>query len=177
MRETQLFRSGAMNFGSGAINPDGAHDSGGAHPASFEAWQALVAPGDVFRHPREVLAHPALSRADKRAILASWASDACVLADSPGMRCLVGSRAEPVSVDAVLAALGELDRAVRRAGPARTRRAAPRHLRRLRRLADLHTYVRPKRRDDDDDPPPCPASVMPRPKTPPSTALTAAIPA
>ncbi|TXN56132.1 hypothetical protein FV230_28395, partial [Methylobacterium sp. WL6] len=59
-------------------------------------------------------------------------------------------------------------------GPARTRRAAPR---RLRRLADLHTYVRPKRRDDDDDPPPCPASVMPRPKTPPSTALAAAIPA
>ena len=180
MMETHLFRSGATgpdtHAGVGSIsgmNPVGAHHSGGAHPASFEAWQALVAPGDVFRHPREVLSHPMLSPVDKRAILASWASDACVLEGAPGMRCLVGSRAEPVSVDAVLAALGELDREVRRTGPPAAR-AAPR---RLRRLTDLHRYVRPRRRDDDDDPPPCPVGVMPRPKTPPSAAIAVAIPA
>ncbi|WP_246688120.1 hypothetical protein [Methylobacterium sp. WL120] len=178
MMQTHLFHSGDtgpdMNVGVGPGRPPvGAHQSGGALPASVEGWQALVAPGDVFRHPREVLSHPMLSPADKRAILASWASDACVLEGAPGMRCLVGSRAEPVSIDAVLAALGELDREVRRTGPPAAR-AAPR---RLRRLTDLHRYVRPRRRDDDDDPPPCPVGVMPRPKTPPSAALAAAIPA
>ncbi len=146
----------------------------GAHPASFEAWQALVAPGDVFRHPREVLTHPGLSHGERRAILASWASDASALEDAPSMRCLTGSRAEPVSVDAVLAALGELDR---KSNP--PTRAAPsrRSRRRLRSLADLHLYVRPGGRDDDDDPPPCPVMAAPRPKTPPDASLAAAIPA
>ena len=37
---------------------------------------ALLHPGTVFDHPREVLAHPSLSVSEKRAILASWASDA-----------------------------------------------------------------------------------------------------
>ena len=67
--------------------------------ASFEAWQALVAPGDVFRHPREVLTHPQLTSGEKRAILASWASDACALENAPGLRCLTGcteNEPEPV---------------------------------------------------------------------------------
>ncbi len=132
--------------------------------ASFEAWQALVAPGDVFRHPREVLAHPNLSRGEKRAILAAWASDACALENAPSLRCLAGCRAEPVSVDAVLTALTELDR----------ERAAPRIQRRLPRgFSAPHRYVRPRRRDDDDDPPPCPAVAMPRPRTPPDAAALA----
>ena len=156
-----------------AVNP------AGAYPASFEAWQALVAPGDVFCHPRDVLAHPGLSTEERRAILASWASDASALEGAPSTRCLRGSRAEPVFVDAVLAALGERDRksapkfsSVTSAGPARQPRQ-----RRLRRLADLHWYVRPGRRDDDDDPPPCPVMSMPRPKTPPDASLAAAMPA
>ena len=176
MMETYLSRSGAVNSGamnSGAMN-SGAMNPAGAHPAAFEAWQALVAPGDVFRHPREVLAHPGLSPGDKRAILASWASDASALEHAPNLRCLVGSRAEPVSVDAVLAALGELDRMSRRSTDARPTRPFPR---RLRRLVELHRSVRPGRRDDDDDPPPCPAAAMPRPKTPPSDARAAVIPA
>ena len=162
MMETHLSRTSA-------VNPVG------TPPASFEAWQAFIAPGDVFRHPREVLAHPGLTQGDKRAILASWASDAYAVENAPGLRCLIGSRAEPVSVDAVLAALGELDR---RSAPltaaAQSRQARPR---RLRRLADLHRYVRPGRHDDDDDPPPCPVMTMPRPKTPPNASLAAAIPA
>jgi len=129
--------------------------------ASFEAWQARVAPGDVFRHPREVLAHPSLSRGEKRAILASWASDACAVENAPGLRCLSGCRAEPVSVDAVLAALARLDRQT--VAP-RPKRAAPRG------RSVLHRYVRPRRRDDDDDPPPCPAVAMPRPRVPPGAA-------
>lgn len=58
MMETHLSRTSAAN-------------PAGASPASFEAWQAFIAPGDVFRHPREVLAHPGLTQGDKRAILAS----------------------------------------------------------------------------------------------------------
>ncbi len=36
---------------------------------------ALLHPGTVFDHPKDVLAHHSLSVSEKRAILASWASD------------------------------------------------------------------------------------------------------
>ena len=134
-------------------------------PASFAAWQALVAPGDVFRHPREVLAHPTLTTAEKRAILASWASDAHAMAEAPALRCLSGCRAEPVSVDAVFAALSALD-----GGSRSDRGSMPSGERTGRRRRDpfagLHRYIRRKRRDDDDDPPPCPAVIMPQPPSP-----------
>lgn len=145
--ETHLARSGPMN-------------TPGLQPASFEAWRAFVAPGDVFRHPREVLAHPQLSRAEKRTILASWASDACALENAPALRCLAGTKAEPVPVDAVLAALAELDRD---AVPP-PRKQPPR--KRPRGLANLHRLIRSRRKDDDDDPPPCPAAAMPVPPLP-----------
>ncbi|MDV2983048.1 UNVERIFIED_CONTAM: hypothetical protein Q9R58_01890 [Methylobacteriaceae bacterium AG10] len=163
MMETSFGHSGPVN--AGPVNP------AGTPAASFDAWQARVAPGDVFRHPRdEVLAHPLLSRADKRAILASWASDACALENAPALRCLAGFRAEPVPLDAVLAALGTLDR---EAPPAKPARPGGRPLpRRPRRLSTLHRFLR-RRRDDDDDPPPCPAARMPRPRTPPSAAALA----
>ncbi len=76
---------------------------------AVDPFAAFVAPGDVFRHPREVLAYPGLSPAEKRAILASWASDARAVEACPTLRCLPGCRAEPVPVDAVLAALQALD--------------------------------------------------------------------
>ena len=161
MMETRLSHSGPMN-------------PAATQPASFEAWQAVVAPGDVFRHPREVLAHPRLSHAEKRTILASWASDACALENAPGLRCLTGSRAEPVSVDTLLTALAELDRSSEVAA-LQSKRSAPR---RRRRFANLSWYIRSGRRNDDDDPPPCPATTMPRPRTPPSApAIAAAMPA
>lgn len=159
---------------SGPMNPAG--NPAGTPAASFEAWQSLVAPGDVFRHPREVLAHPLLSRADKRAILASWASDASALENAPALRCLAGCRAEPVPVDTVLAALGTLDRGPPSASTAHS--GSPTWPRRPRRASNRHRFFRPGRRDDYDDPPPCPAAVMPRPRTPPSAAaLAVAIPA
>jgi len=77
--------------------------------AAVDPFEALVAPGDVFRHPREVLAYLGLSLAEKRAILASWASDACGVESCPALRCLPGCKAEPVPVDEVLAALLALD--------------------------------------------------------------------
>jgi hypothetical protein len=36
-------------------------------------FQALLHPGTVFEHPKDVVAHPGLTLAEKRAILASWA--------------------------------------------------------------------------------------------------------
>ena len=165
MMETQFTACGPTNRGP--------MNASGGQPASFEAWQALVAPGDVFRHPREVVAHPLLSPAEKRAILASWASDACALENAPALRCLTGCRAEPVPVDAVLAALAALDPAG--PGGARRARSAPRRPHRLPRLRGL---VRARRRDDDDDdPPPCPVAAMPRPRTPPSATRAVALPA
>lgn len=152
----------------GPMNPLGVNPPS-MQPASFEAWQALTAPGDVFRHPRQVLAHPHLSRGDKRTILASWASDACAMENAPGLRCLTGTRAEPVPVDEVLAALAQLDREVTAMPPPAMRE--PR--RRLHKLSNLRRFVRPRGRDDDDDPPPCPAAVMPRPRRPSGAAALA----
>lgn len=137
-----------------------------APPASFVTWQAIAAPGDVFRHPREVLAHPLLSRPEKRAILASWASDASTLENAPDLRCLPGTRAEPVPLDTVLSALVALDGEAAPSRPLPPQR--PRRVTVLRRIAPFG-----RRDDDDDDPPPCPAAVMPRPRTPPSAAALA----
>jgi hypothetical protein len=44
---------------------------------------ALLHPGSIFDHPRDVVAHPSLSISEKRAILASWASDASAIASCP----------------------------------------------------------------------------------------------
>ncbi|QPF83865.1 hypothetical protein IC762_30010 [Bradyrhizobium genosp. L] len=71
-------------------------------------FNALLHPGTVFEHPRDVLAHPSLSTSEKRAILASWASDASAIASCPSLRAPVGLKA-PVTIDEILEALCELD--------------------------------------------------------------------
>ena len=67
-------------------------------------FNALLHPGTVFDHPNEVVANPRLSLAEKRAILASWASDASAIASCPALRAPQGLKA-PVSIDAILEAL------------------------------------------------------------------------
>jgi hypothetical protein len=69
---------------------------------------ALIHPGTVFNHPRDVVSHPALTLAEKRAILASWASDASAIASCPALRVPDGLKA-PVTIDEILDALRELD--------------------------------------------------------------------
>jgi hypothetical protein len=69
---------------------------------------ALLHPDTTFDHPKDVLAHPSLSIAEKRAILASWASDAAAIASCPSLRAPEGLRA-PVSIDDILEALRALD--------------------------------------------------------------------
>jgi molecular chaperone IbpA len=71
-------------------------------------FQALLHPGTVFEHPKDVVSHPELTLAEKRAILASWASDASAIASCPALRAPEGLKS-PVSIDAILEALCELD--------------------------------------------------------------------
>ncbi|MGA9089709.1 MAG: hypothetical protein WB420_11435 [Bradyrhizobium sp.] len=73
---------------------------------------AILNPGSVFDHPRDVLADETLSRAEKRAILASWASDAAAVTSNPALRTLPGAKT-PVSIDEILEALSSLDHSPR----------------------------------------------------------------
>ncbi len=69
---------------------------------------AILHPGSVFEHPRDVLSDATLSRAEKRAILASWASDAAAVTSCPALRAIPGGK-KPVPIDDILEALSSLD--------------------------------------------------------------------
>jgi len=73
---------------------------------------AILHPGSVYDHPREVVADTTLSIGEKRAILASWASDAAAVASNPAFRELPGSN-RIVTIDEVLEALSALDPALK----------------------------------------------------------------
>lgn len=70
---------------------------------------ALLHPARAFARPCDVVADPDLTLNEKRAILASWASDVCAVEAAPAFRCAPGSE-HPVSVDAILEALRDLDK-------------------------------------------------------------------
>jgi hypothetical protein len=78
-----------------------------AHDNVFD-FNALLHPGTVFSHPRDVVTDPKLSLADKRAILASWASDASAITSCPALRAPDGLKAS-VDIDEILEALRALD--------------------------------------------------------------------
>ena len=69
---------------------------------------SLLHPGTAFEHPRDVVSHAGLTLAEKRAILASWASDASAIASCPSLRAPEGLKA-PVTIDEILEALCALD--------------------------------------------------------------------
>lgn len=69
---------------------------------------AILHPASVYEHPNDVVADTTLSLGEKRAILASWASDAAAVASHPALRELPGSHRK-VSIDDVLEALAALD--------------------------------------------------------------------
>src|ERR1700748_3078862 len=68
----------------------------------------LLHPGTKFEHPRDVVSHLGLTLAEKRAILASWASDASAIASCPALRAPESLKA-PVTIDDILDALCSLD--------------------------------------------------------------------
>jgi len=74
-----------------------------------EACQRLLRPALGFNRPYDVLKDPLLDDEEKRAILSSWASDACAVEGHPDLRWFIGGEG-PVPLNEVLEALGRLDR-------------------------------------------------------------------
>jgi hypothetical protein len=77
---------------------------------------ALLHPARAFEHPMKVVDDPDLTLAEKRAILASWASDVCALEATPALRQPPGSPRR-VEFDDVMDALRTLDRSGERPRP------------------------------------------------------------
>jgi hypothetical protein len=82
---------------------------------------ALLHPARAFGHPCDVVNDPDLTLNEKRAILASWASDACAIEAAPELRS--AGQGPPVRFDDIMDALKILDRS---ADIGRYRRAARR---------------------------------------------------
>lgn len=68
----------------------------------------LLHPARAFGHPLEVVNDPDLTLNEKRAILASWASDACAIEAAPELRSSTGG--SPVRFDDIMDALRTLDK-------------------------------------------------------------------
>jgi len=103
---------------------------------------AQSAAAAIYTGPDDVASDPNLTAPQKRAILASWISDARAVENSPALRRLDSGAV--VEVDAIRRALRALD-------AREERERAP--LRWVRKVALWN------RADDDDDPPPAPAGL------------------
>jgi hypothetical protein len=118
-----------------------------------DGWEA----GLTFSQPNDVVRDPSLTTAQKRAILASWASDARAVADAPSRRQL--DDGTMLDIDDILDALKQLDReqGAVRTSPLKVKS----RLRHRRAFRGALRYWGTFRRDDgdDDDPPPCPAAA------------------
>jgi hypothetical protein len=86
------------------------------HPGSEFAVDedGLVHPWRMFERPSEVLNDADLSLYEKRAILASWASDACAIEAAPALRKASSGRL--VKFDEIMDALRTLDQQVQALG-------------------------------------------------------------
>ena len=73
-----------------------------------QVLDCLLRPAVGFQTPFDVVKDPSLDISEKRAILASWASDASAVEGQPTRRRLLGSD-EPVPLVDVLEALWRLD--------------------------------------------------------------------
>ena len=102
---------------------------------------ALLHPARAFTHPVNVINDPDLTLSEKRAILASWASDVCAVEAAPALR---EPSATFVRFDEVMDALRSLDR---RPGFAAGYRPRPRY----RRILDRRIPGMFGRRSDGDD--------------------------
>ena len=67
----------------------------------------LLHPAGAFRNPMEVVNDPDMTTQEKRAILASWASDACAVEAAPDLR--QPPAAPVVRFDDIMDALKRLD--------------------------------------------------------------------
>lgn len=121
--------------------------------------------------PAKVVNHPHLSRAEKRTLLASWASDSYAVENQPTLRRLDDGTLVPV--ERILSALNALDE-MPEAGEGFSARLPPWRSS-SRRGAPWRRSGRFFGRDDDHEPPPCPASIAPRPRAPGGIGATASV--
>jgi hypothetical protein len=91
---------------------------------------ALLHPARAFASPAEVVRDPDMTLNEKRAILASWASDACALESAPDLREPTDGRI--VRFDDIMDALKQLD------AEAAKRTDYGRLINRARRIRDLY---------------------------------------
>jgi hypothetical protein len=132
----------------------------------FQSTRSSAAPygAAIYTHPSDVTSNPKLTTAEKRAILASWISDARVVENAPSLRQLDSGAV--VEVDAILQALVLLDQQA----PDCRENGKRLHLSGRSRnvLSRCMKRISPSKgsNDNDDDPPPAPAGFgMPfRPK-------------
>ena len=68
----------------------------------------LLHPARAFAHPMDVVRDPDLTLSEKRAILASWASDACAVEAAPELRVTASGNLVPW--DDIMDALRALDK-------------------------------------------------------------------
>jgi len=86
-------------------------DRGDIESGNEDAFELddLLHPAQAFSHPSDVVNDPDLTLNEKRAILASWASDACAIESTPALRRAPAQGGKPVAFDDVMDALRALD--------------------------------------------------------------------
>jgi hypothetical protein len=104
---------------------------------------ALLHPARAFAHPMDVVRDPDLTLNEKRAILASWASDACALEAAPELR--INTSGSIVRWDDIMDALRNLDREADRYG-----KPLPHYKRVLAKKRGSLLGIRSRSRDRDD---------------------------
>jgi hypothetical protein len=126
----------------------------------FQSSQPSPAPTQspaaaIYTHPDDVANDPKLTTAEKRAVLASWISDARAVENAPALRRLDSGAV--VEVDAILRVLVSLDELA--PDPRRDRKWPVPSPRRRSVISRWLSRVGPSNssNNNDDDPPPAPA--------------------
>jgi hypothetical protein len=80
----------------------------GSQPSADAEVEQLLHPSLFYARPADVVADELLTIGERRAILSSWASDACAVDSNPPLRRppLTGA---PITFDEIMDALQELD--------------------------------------------------------------------
>jgi hypothetical protein len=101
---------------------------GGEYSGSRDDFdlESLLHPAQAFEHPSHVVNDPDLTLNEKRAILASWVSDACAIEAAPALRRLRGGN-RLIRFDDVMEALRTLDKEAQQSDTAARYRRILRH--------------------------------------------------
>lgn len=105
----------------------------------------LLHPASAFAHPIDVVHDADLTLNEKRAILASWASDACAVEAAPDLRANASGRV--VRWDDIMDALRVLDTEADKYG-----KPLPHYKRVLARKSAIPPGLRSRKRDDEGRP-------------------------